>query len=66
MELNRWKCSPYWPESGSAVYGDIAVELLKHEDVYSFQLRTLRIHHVVSKNMLMFVQVIGFVYLLES
>lgn len=46
MELNRWKCSQYWPDSGSTVYGDIHVELLHSEEVQSFTLRTLRVHHV--------------------
>lgn len=48
MELNRWKCSPYWPDSNSAVYGDISVELLHCENVSSYTVRTLRIHHMVS------------------
>jgi len=62
MELNRWKCFPYWPECGSVVYGDIAVELLQYEEVHSFKLHTLCIHHVVSINTLMFVQETRFIY----
>ena len=41
-------CYQYWPSSGSTVYGEYTVELLKEEKLEGFVLRTLSVHTKVS------------------
>ena len=49
IELNRIKCTQYWPEGGTAMYGDITVESLQCEEVGSCNLRTFRVQHMVKR-----------------
>ncbi|KAL3868071.1 hypothetical protein ACJMK2_040908 [Sinanodonta woodiana] len=43
MEEGKHKCEQYWPDEGSAEYGDIVVRLIQCEPFSEFTIRTLSI-----------------------
>ena len=50
VENGKRKCEQYWPDEGSAGYGDIRVQLVDTEKLSEFTIRTLSVTKVVSYN----------------
>ena len=46
QEKGKQKCHPYWPETGTTTYGDIAVETVEKQVLPDYTIRTLKVENV--------------------